>query len=526
MTDLENTYIRMLRRLSRNIVKFRANHPEVFFSDFDVRCPGFRIDRYCHELGNLVHEFRQDNATDTEKVAKFLLVYILESGTYDRVCVDLNAEKSSCIYQKFYEMAGFGTQDIPEDMEGSISHALQLITDERFQNALKPNGQAVSCYEELSSLDADSIRKACLMVMVILMPFLPEDTIAREFQAYEIPYRPQLRTERKLRRNGHFDPVSIKRKLDEAIVGQDDQKAKIAAALYNHRLCYETGIRPPRNVILLTGPTGSGKTLTAKTIAESMDLPYVICEASQITADGWKGLDKGDIFAELYGKSSDQKKCSYGIVILDEFDKGCFQGMSGDGENVGRRWQSNFLSMFEGTPVRKEDKESHTSISYETKNILYILTGSFGELREKEEHMRRPDIGFSSCEATSCRQASDWDLQSMQKKLVDIGLFPELAGRITAVLQLKELTEDQIFQAIMNPTSDFLPKQRQLLTADGKELAVDEAFIRSAIHQGIRDGLGVRGCRNLISERLMEAIYDAFMQHSDTVNLTFRERAC
>ena len=312
-----------------------------------------------------------------------------------------------------------------------------------------------------------------------------------------------------------INPVVIKKFLDHTVIGQEEAKISLSVALSNHIKIYEenkkTGEMYRKHLnqtTLVIGPSGSGKTMLAKRLGEFAHLPVVIMDASQLTADGWAGADKADMLEEVFERNSriDAEHC---IVVLDEFDKFC-KTIKNNINSIGtysRKDQSAILGMLDGIPVMNSGSHNNPNRGkvYNTKNMLFILTGSFSEMEDSESN----PVGFG--------EHISKETSNIRDRLIDFGLLPELVGRITDVVFTKKLTEDEVYDAVMNSEESNINLYKELVQSYGKKLRINKNYVRSVIMENIENGLGVRGARNKLDEEIRKALYCSFNDNTKEV---------
>ena len=308
-----------------------------------------------------------------------------------------------------------------------------------------------------------------------------------------------------------INPVNIKNYLDRTIVGQDEAKVSLSIAMANHLMAFvnrdNKDFKRTKETTLIIGPSGSGKTMIARCLSKYTGLPVAIVDASQLTADGWQGLNKGDVLVNLYS-GWDREIAEYGILVLDEFDKMC---KSASGGSYARRDQESVLGLLDGIPISNTNHHGdHEGETYETKNLLIILTGSFSEMTEKEKN-KKNIIGFGSIDS---KKEND-----IETRLIEFGIIPEIVGRITNITSTTALTEDQIVDAIMNKEESLLSQYKCLVGQYKKELVFDENMLRDIIRKAPNE-LGVRGVRNYIQKKFREKLFDAIENNKKDVCLT------
>lgn len=312
---------------------------------------------------------------------------------------------------------------------------------------------------------------------------------------------------------GKANPILVKQFLDETVIGQDKAKISLSVALASHMEAYRNKTASPRSTTLLIGPSGSGKTMLAKRLSEYADLPVLIIDSSQITADGWKGLDKGEAIAEMF-KKYPKEKAEYGIVVLDEFDKLCKNAGADQLGKYARKDQESMLGLLDGVPVRVNGGD-RTGMSqnavFETKNMMFILTGAFSQMEDTEKiENRKGAIGFGVVK----ERPKDTDIRT---RLIRFGLIPELVGRITDIEFTTPLSEDEIVSALLSSEGSYIREYEELLSNHGKRLVVDEKKLRAIVLESFKNGLGVRGARNRLEEELRPKIFEAFEKNMEEV---------
>ena len=311
-----------------------------------------------------------------------------------------------------------------------------------------------------------------------------------------------------------YNPVQIRGYLDFKAVGQKEAKKALSVALFLHLLSFHKNGNVEKThenrVILLIGPSGSGKTLLANSLAQFAQLPCVTIDASQLSADGWKGLNKDDIFRQLYAKKGEGRP-DYGIIVLDEFDKLITKVRGTPHEAYTKLDQQSLLGMLDGTPV----SEARGTQVYPTGNNLFILTGAFMELEELRKKKRAAhQIGFGSE-----FQDGTEEEQNIRAELIELGMLPELAGRITTIAFTHALSEDEMYEAVTDSDGSCLQRYQDLLRYIGRDLSYSEEFVRNVIRDGMKNNLGVREIKNHLTELLNEKIYQMFRRREYEIRL-------
>ncbi len=329
-------------------------------------------------------------------------------------------------------------------------------------------------------------------------------------------------------------PSEIKAHLDEFVIGQDQAKTALSVAVYNHykRLRYDrdskNDVEVEKSNLLLVGPTGSGKTLLAQTLARFLDVPFTIADATVLTEAGYVGEDVENILVRLLQAADyDVERAERGIVFIDEIDKiarktanpSITRDVSGEGV------QQGLLKILEGTVAavppkggRKHPEQSLVHIK--TRNVLFICGGAFETLDKIiAQRVNQGGMGFGAHIKTDKENTLGELFKQLEPDdLIHFGLIPELVGRLPVAVALEELDEQALLNILTRPKNALVKQFKKLFELDGIELEFTEDALQEIVKEAMARKTGARGLRSVLEKSLQKAMFE--LPGTKTKNLT------
>lgn len=306
-------------------------------------------------------------------------------------------------------------------------------------------------------------------------------------------------------------PRQIHEHLDRHVISQNAAKKTLSVAVYNHFKRIQSDKKIQKSNVLIAGPTGTGKTLMASSLAEFLNVPFVITDATVITESGYAGDDAEVLIDKLWQASDyDKELTERGIIYVDEIDKKARRNdmVSLSRDVSGEGVQQSLLKLMEGTIISVPNKPNHNPerIDIDTKNILFIVGGAFVGLNDVvTQRIGKSKIGFNEGVHDKVAQ---WEDHLETRDLVKYGLIPEFVGRLPSVNMLKQLDKNDLVKILTEPVDSIVEQIQEIFRLDKIDIEFKIAALEAVADIAIKQELGARGLRKILDNALLELQYE------------------